>query len=98
MTESSTITGTSLISYCHLYPLMLKQIRVIGAEIGEGLEACKGGIVGLDDKVAVIINEMYTIAAELSISTDKATQVYGKQLRKLIDQMEVQLTQMESAD
>jgi len=40
-----------------------------------------------------LIKEMYGLAAELSISTDKAAQVYGKQLRKLIEQMQVQLIQ-----
>jgi hypothetical protein len=59
------------------------------------------GGVDVADKEEVIdaaINEIYGIASELSISTDKAVQEYGKQLRKLIEQLNNKLTQTKTAE
>jgi len=41
-----------------------------------------------EDAVGAVINEMYGIASELSISPDKTAQDHGKQLRKLLEQLE----------
>ncbi|MDR3563077.1 MAG: hypothetical protein P4N59_16825 [Negativicutes bacterium] len=46
-----------------------------------------------DSAAYSIIQEMYQLAAELTISSDKATQSRGKELRKLIEQIESQLAQ-----
>ncbi|MDR3565558.1 MAG: hypothetical protein P4N59_29540 [Negativicutes bacterium] len=41
-----------------------------------------------EDAIGTEINEMYGIASELSISSDKTVQELGKQLRKLVEQVE----------
>lgn len=46
-----------------------------------------------DNSIGATIKEMYGIAGELAISTDKATQTLGKQLRQLIEQLDQQITQ-----
>lgn len=45
-----------------------------------------------EDAISAIINEIYGIASELSISADKTAQEHGKQLRKLIEQLEQKIS------
>ncbi|MBP2655612.1 MAG: hypothetical protein H6Q73_3181 [Firmicutes bacterium] len=45
------------------------------------------------DSAHVVINEIYGIASELLILPDKAAQECGKQLRKLLEQLEREITQ-----
>lgn len=42
------------------------------------------------DTLRSAISEMYAIAAELTISGDKTTQGYGRNLRKLVEQVEME--------
>ena len=45
-------------------------------------------VVGKKDGVSEIIRGLYQIAAELLISVDKNAQEQGRQLRRLIEQLE----------
>lgn len=41
--------------------------------------------------IRAAINEIYEIASELSIASDKTMQGYGQKLRKVAEQLETQL-------
>lgn len=45
-----------------------------------------------EDAISAIINEIYGIASELLISSDKTAQEHGQQLRKLIEQLEPKIS------
>lgn len=50
-------------------------------------------MVGKEEATRAIIKEIYVIACELLIFSNKTVQEHGQQLRKLVEQLERQIAQ-----